>query len=71
MGFCIPKIWQILKRFARNFHQAQTLKLGGVYVQHLLHIKSDIFKEYGFFFREISLQFLFLISRIVLKKNFF
>ena len=24
MGFCIPKLWQILKHFARAFRQAQT-----------------------------------------------
>ena len=30
LGFCIYKIWQILKRFAGTFRQAQTLKLGGV-----------------------------------------
>ena len=30
LGFRIYKIWQILKRFAGTFHQAQTLKLGGV-----------------------------------------
>ena len=22
VGFCIPKIWQILKHFSRSFHQA-------------------------------------------------
>ena len=26
----IYEIWQILKRFAGTFHQAQTMKLGGV-----------------------------------------
>ena len=31
LGFRIYKIWQILKRFAGTFCQAQTLKLGGVY----------------------------------------
>ena len=30
LGFCIYKIWKIFKRFAGTFHQAQTLKLGGV-----------------------------------------
>ena len=30
LGFRIYKIWHILKRFARTFHPAQTLKLGGV-----------------------------------------
>ena len=30
MGFCIPKVWQILKHFAGTFRQAQTLKLWGV-----------------------------------------
>ena len=30
LGFRIYKIWQILKRFAGTFRQAQTLKLGGV-----------------------------------------
>ena len=30
MGFLIPKIYQILKHFSRNFHRAQTLKLLGV-----------------------------------------
>ena len=30
MGFRTYKIWQILKRFARTFCQAQTLKLGGL-----------------------------------------
>ena len=29
-GFHIYEIWQILKRFAETFRQAQTLKLGGV-----------------------------------------
>ena len=37
MGFLIHKIWQILKRFARIFRRAQTLKLGGVI--ELLFIK--------------------------------
>ena len=32
LGFCIYKIWQILKRFAGTFRRAQTLKLGGVVV---------------------------------------
>ena len=31
MGFCIYKIWQILKRFAGTFRRAQTLELGGVF----------------------------------------
>ena len=30
LGFCIYKIWQILKHFAGTFRRAQTLKLGGV-----------------------------------------
>ena len=30
LGFRVYKIWQILKRFAGTFRQAQTLKLGGV-----------------------------------------
>ena len=30
LGFCIYKIWQILKRFTGTFRQAQTLNLGGV-----------------------------------------
>ena len=30
LGFRIPKIWQILKRFTGTFRRAQTLKLGGV-----------------------------------------
>ena len=30
LGFRLYKIWQNLKRFAGTFHQAQTLKLGGV-----------------------------------------
>ena len=30
LGVCIHKIWQIWKRFAGTFRQAQTLKLGGV-----------------------------------------
>ena len=30
LGFRVYKIWQILKHFAGTFHQAQTLKLGGV-----------------------------------------
>ena len=29
-GFCIYKIWQILKRFAGTFRRTQTLKLVGV-----------------------------------------
>ena len=33
MGFCIYKIWQILKRFAGTFYRVQTLKLGGVLPQ--------------------------------------
>ena len=33
LGFRIYKIWLILKRFAGTFHQAQTLKLGGVYCE--------------------------------------
>ena len=33
LGFCIYKIWQILKRFAGTFHPAQTLKFGGVTLQ--------------------------------------
>ena len=36
LGFCIYKIWQILKRFAGTFRQAQTLKLGGVITECLL-----------------------------------
>ena len=35
-GF-LCKTWQILKRFARTFHWAQTLKLGGV--SFLLYLK--------------------------------
>ena len=27
MGFLMSKVWQILKRFARTFRRAQTLKL--------------------------------------------
>ena len=36
LSFRVYKIWQILNRFARTFHQAQTLKMGGVrwYVYH-------------------------------------
>ena len=30
LGFRIYKIWQILKRFAGTFRQAQTLKLGRI-----------------------------------------
>ena len=30
MGFPIPKIWQILKRFSGAFRRAQVLKLLGV-----------------------------------------
>ena len=30
LGFCIYKLWQILKCFAGTFHRAQTLKLAGV-----------------------------------------
>ena len=30
LGFCMYKLWQILKRFAGTFRRAQTLKLGGV-----------------------------------------
>ena len=30
VDFHIPKIWQILKRFARRFHQAQTTHFGRV-----------------------------------------
>ena len=30
LGFRIYKIWQIVKRFAGTFRQAQTLKLGRV-----------------------------------------
>ena len=37
LGFCMYKIWQILKRFAGTFHRAQTLKLGGV---HSLHAET-------------------------------
>ena len=35
LGFCIYKIWQILKCFAGTFRRAQTLKLGGVYPQQI------------------------------------
>ena len=31
MGFHIPNVWQILKRFTGTFCRAQTPKLGGVY----------------------------------------
>ena len=34
LGFHIYKMWQILKCFAGTFHRAQTLKLGGVYLQN-------------------------------------
>ena len=34
LGFHTYKIWQILKRFAGIFRQAQTLKLGGVIYIH-------------------------------------
>ena len=27
VGFLIPKVWQILKRFAGTFRRAQTIKL--------------------------------------------
>ena len=37
LGFHIYKIWQILKRFAGTFRQAQTLKLGGVVTLYILH----------------------------------
>ena len=44
MCFHIPKLWQILKRFAGTFRRAQTLKLRGVISQKniLLSIFQDI-----------------------------
>ena len=38
VGFCIPKVGQIMKRFAGIFHRAQTLKLWGAI---LLKDKED------------------------------
>ena len=38
LGFRIYKIWQILKRFAGTFRQAQTLKLERVINQHFQFI---------------------------------
>ena len=35
VGFLITKTWQILKNFAGNFCQAQTLKLGSVCMEEL------------------------------------
>ena len=36
VGFCIPKIWQILKRFAGIFHQAKI----SFFLKSQLHIKN-------------------------------
>ena len=35
VGFLMSKVWQILKRFAGTFCQAQTLKLWGVFTQNI------------------------------------
>ena len=40
LDFRLYKIWQILKRFAGPFHQAQTLNLEGVEI--LLQGSSDL-----------------------------
>ena len=43
LGFHIYKTWQIFKRFAGTFRQAQTLKLGGVHTHtHTLNIKASL-----------------------------
>ena len=43
LGFCIYKIWQILKRFAGTFRQTQTLKLGGV-AYYTIRLSNSIHK---------------------------
>ena len=55
MGFHIPKVWQILKRFAVHFHWAQTLKLWGV----IMHKKlcSTFFNECLWRFFLLSMYF--------------
>ena len=45
LGFCIYKIWHILKRFARTFCRAQTLKLGRVTPQLLLKVDQFLTLE--------------------------
>ena len=40
LGFCMYKIWQILKRLTGTFCRAQTLKLGGV--ADLIHDQSFV-----------------------------
>ena len=55
LGFRIVyKIWQILKCFARTFHRAQTLKLGGVTNNsnnsYLVHILDENFFVSQIFF---------------------
>ena len=51
-GFCIYKLWQILKHFAGNFCWAQTLKLGWV----ILHMSQNIYKLQYNFFRIIKIN---------------
>ena len=49
VGFRILKVWQILKHFTGIFHQAETLKLGGVYCAQWAKILKKVQ------FREVSL----------------
>ena len=44
MGFCIPKVWQILKHFSGTFCQAQTQKLRGVSI-YLIHTEIESCEE--------------------------
>ena len=42
MGFHIPKVWQILKRFAGAFHQAQTSYFWRVYMQEMKYLHMNL-----------------------------
>ena len=48
LGFHIYKIWQIFKRFAGTFRQAQTLKFGGVIAERNKYVQSKIFSKMNF-----------------------
>ena len=51
-GFCIYKIWQILKRFAGTFLRAQTLKLGRVFYQPSFQWRCQNWTELRRVYRE-------------------
>ena len=54
VGFCIPKVWQILKRFTGAFHQAQTLFLkSGAAALKFPHDWTPIFIWTGILFEHL------------------